>query len=61
MVKNNKFMYLWRASLINRNNTVRIQVEVAAPDYDNAVILANNVNPEYDKVEWCRKILSFTD
>ena len=61
MGKNNKFMYLWRASLINRNNTVRIQVEVAAPDYDNAVILAKNVNPEYDKVEWCRKILSFTD
>ena len=59
MAKNNKFMYLWRASLINRNNTVRIQVEVAAPDYDNAVILAKNVNPEYDKVEWCRKILSF--
>ena len=56
-----KLMYLWRASLINHSRTFRIQVEVAAPDYDNAVILAKNVNPEYDKVEWCRKILSFTD
>ena len=31
-------MCLWRLSLINNRLNFRIQVEVAAPDYDNAVI-----------------------
>ena len=50
-------MYLWRASVINLRLNFRIYVEVAAPDYNNAVTLAKNVNPGYDEVEWCRKIL----
>ena len=53
-------MYLWRASVINRSRSFRILVEVAAPDYDNAVILAKNIDSKYDEVEWCRKILSFS-
>lgn len=52
--------HLWRASLINRSRTFRIQVEVAATDYDNAVILAKNVDSDYVEVEWCRKILTFS-
>ena len=53
-------MYLWRASVINRSRSFRILVEVAAPEYDNAVILAKSVQPGCDEVEWCRKILSFS-
>ena len=54
-----KAMHLWRASLINRRRSFRIQVEVAAQDYDNAVARAKCINPECVEVEWCRKILSF--
>ena len=53
-------MHLWRASLINRSLGFRYIVEVAAMDYDNAVELAKSVQPGYDEVEWCRKILSFS-
>lgn len=55
-------MYLWRASVLNlkRRLNFRIQVEVVASDYDNAVALAKNISPGYDEIEWCRKILSFS-
>ena len=55
-------MYLWRASVLNLNRRLnfRIQVEVVASDYDNAVALAKNISPGYDEIEWCRKILSFS-
>lgn len=53
-------MYCWRASVINRTLNFRIYVEVAAPDYYNAVALAKRVNPGYDEIEWCRMILSFS-
>ena len=52
--------HLWRASLINRSRTFRIQVEVAATDYDSAVVLAKNVDSDCAEVEWCRKILTFS-
>ena len=55
-----KAMYLWRASVINRRLNFRIQVEVAASDYGNAIALAKNISPGYDEIEWCRKILSFS-
>ena len=54
-------MCLWRLSLINNRLNFRIHVEVAAPDYNDAVALAKNIQPGYDEVEWCRKILSFSD
>ena len=59
--KKDKVMkHLWRASLINRSRTYRIQVEVAATDYDSAVVLAKNVDSDCVEVEWCRKILTFS-
>ena len=56
-----KAMHIWRASLINRRRSSRIQVEVAAQNYDNAVARAKCINPEYVEVEWCMKILSFSN
>lgn len=49
-------MKKFKASVINRILNFRRYVDVVAPDFRNAIILAKRAFPGYDEVEWCRAV-----